>query len=241
MINTNKNRSKMIWMLFIAISLPVGTTLVKADGFAVQIGTQAEWLINSVTVHPTAWYRIDIWTYLGSWIAENGSKIGYTVTAVNEEVYGGLIIGNLTVTNSSSAEIASNLVLGILSWGPGLITHTNWANHSEVAQEQANSEWINGTITLTEKTQTYLDKTFETIKYVLVSSSQNTTLVYEKNSGVLLEAQTGFGLYFLDLEISSIDPPLEGVKGQFISLSWEVVLLPLLFLVGIGILKRKKR
>jgi len=241
MVSTNKNRSQILWVLLAVLSLPIGSTAGNADGFTVQVGIYAEWQINSVNAQPVPWYRIDIWTYMGSWKAENGSKMSYTVTAVNEDVYGDLIIGNLTVTNSSSAEIASALVLGILSWSPGLITHTDWANHTEEAKEQTNSEWINGTLTIPEKNQVYMDKTLETISFILVSSSQNTTLVYEKSSGVLLEAQTGFGAYFLNIEISSTDPPLKEVEGKFFPLNWMVVILPLFFLTGIRIWKRREK
>ncbi|MFQ6126641.1 MAG: hypothetical protein ACE5R6_18805 [Candidatus Heimdallarchaeota archaeon] len=241
MASINKNRFQVFWVSFVALSLPIGSTAANVDGFTVQVGTHAEWHIHSVNAQPVPWYRIGVWTYLGSWKAENGSEISYTVTAVNEDVYGDLNIGNLTVTNSSSAEIASALVLGILTWSPGLITHTDWVKHTEEAQEQANSEWVNGTLTVPEKNQVYMGKTFETISFILVSTSQNTTLVYEKNSGALLEAQTGFGAYFLDIEISSIDPPLKEVKGVFFSLTWLVVILPLLFLTGIRIWKRRER
>ena len=227
-------------MLLVVLSLPVGTTAVKTEGFTIQAGTYAEWQINSVTDQPVAWFRIDIWTPMGSWKAENGSQISYTVTAVTDDVYGDLLIGNLTITNSSSAEIASNLVLGILFWGPGLITHTNWTTHTEEAQDQARSEWINGTLTITERTHTYMDTTFETITFDLVASSQNTTLIYEKHSGILMEAQTGFGAYFLDIVISSTDPPLKGVEGPFLPLTWPTIVIPLLVLVGVNIRKRRK-
>ena len=115
MSNSNKKIIQMAWLLTTLISLTIGASLANAEEFSVQVGVQAEWEIKSVSNQPVAWYRIDVWTFLGNWKAENNSKMEYKVTEANENIYGDLIIGNLTVTNSSSAEIASNTVLGILS------------------------------------------------------------------------------------------------------------------------------
>jgi len=239
MTDSNQKRIQAIGMLVAAISLSIGVAAVNADGFSVQPGTRAEWLINSVSIETVPWYRIDIWTGMGSWKTESGSILAYTVTEANQTVFGELVLGNLTVTNSSSEETASNLILGILMWGPGLITHTNWVKHIEDAQEQTQSEWINGTLEYTETHQTYMGITLETIKFTLVSVSQNTTLVYDKVSGILLEAQTGFGQYYLEIEISLVDPPLSGVP-EFLPFPWMILTLPLLSLVGFRIWKRRK-
>jgi hypothetical protein len=239
MIYNNQKRIQAIGMLVAAISLSIGVAAVSAEGFSVQPGTRAEWIINSVSTEPIPWYRIDVWTGMGSWKTESGSTLAYTVTEINQTVYGELVLGNLTVTDSSSEETASNLILGILMWGPGLITHTDWTKHIEDANEQTQSEWINGTLELTETPQTFLGKMLETIKFALVSASQNTTLVYDKGSGILLEAQTGFGQYFLEIEISLVDPPLSGVP-EFSSFPWMVLNLQFISWIGFRIWKRRK-
>jgi len=253
MDRNNKKKYQRIFLLLSVLLFSFGTSGVKAEEFEVQTGSNAEWIINSVSDQSVAWYRIDIWTDLGSWVAENNSKIHYTVTEIHEEIYGDLIIGNLTISNSSSAEIASDLAIGVLMWGPGLITHTNWTKHKIEAQEQAQSDWLNGTLKITESTKSYISISLETIKFAMVSASQNTSLVYDKNSGILLEAQTGFGSYFLDIELSSTDPPLKEVElsstdpplkdgnGQFLAVSWMDVLLPFIFISGIGLWRGRKR
>ena len=241
MDKNNKKSYQRIFLLLSVLLFSFGTSGVKAEEFEVETGSNAKWIINSVSDQPVSWYRIDVWTDLGSWAAENNSKIQYTITEIQEEIYGDLTIGNLSISDASSAEIASDLAIGVLMWGPGLITHTNWTKHINEATEQSQSDWLNGSLHITESTESYLSISLETIKFTMVSASQNTTLIYDRNSGILLEAQTGFGSYFLDIELSSTDPPLKEVKGQFLTISWMDVFIPLIFISVIGFWRGRKR
>jgi len=129
----------------------------------------------------------------------NGSHINYTLSHYEPSNFthpsaGSIIVGNLTTqtTNNKSAEV---LVLSIYGWFPGLITSSNnWSLQEQVALSAAQGVWTLGSLTTNEISYEYQGSNREAITYRYKQDpsigNQNTTLTYDKETGVLLEGWT---------------------------------------------------
>ncbi len=146
--------------------------------------------------------------------ASIGSLVNFTINlpegqaTVQSDVHGTLAIGNFT-DNRSNSEIARALSLSIWPWMPGLVTFPNWYNHTTEAREAANGQFMNGSLTIENTTySTALGGTSrEAITFVYQQNSgfQSTTLVYDRETGVLLYAKTKAGNFKLELLLITSD------------------------------------
>jgi hypothetical protein len=148
--------------------------------------------------------------------------------------YFSIIIGNLSLTNASDADITSNLILGdyLLPNFGGIITSPEWDVVEQAFQEMelvasfSNNERIINDITI----QTW-DVEFE-------HGSQRTSLSYSREEGILLYANTSFSNYHLTFTLSSF------TEGLFSSSELAPVLNYLLVLTivfSLTFLARKKQ
>ena len=129
----------------------------------------------------------------------NGSYINYTLSYYEPSNFthpsaGSIIVGNLTTqtTNNKSAEV---LVLSVYGWFPGLVTSSNnWSLQEQVALSAAQGVWTLGSLTVDEISYDYQGHNLEAIKFTYKQDpsigNQNTTLTYDKATGVLLEGWT---------------------------------------------------
>jgi uncharacterized membrane protein len=153
------------------------------------------WTITNVTTATTAW----VWGSGNYWQASAGQQIVFELHELRDnELHGRFTIGNLTVLSNDSL-IGSELTLSIWPWFPGLVSHLDWTN----ADEQANSSatgWMAGFLDIrtTSNTKTYIYRQGPT-------GNQNTTLVYDLRTGILLAAYTEIYIandYHLGLQVT---------------------------------------
>jgi hypothetical protein len=144
---------------------------------------------------------------------KTGSIINYTLSSYDSGNFthpssGTIEIGNLTTqtTNNKTGEV---LALSIWGWFPGLITSSNdWADQKQAAQEVAQEEWYLGSLQIQDSTYNYTGLMRQAINFSYQQDpsvgNQNTSLTYDKNTGVLLEGYTEFKFeapYFLKLKL----------------------------------------
>ncbi|MFX0115246.1 MAG: hypothetical protein ACFFB3_11925, partial [Candidatus Hodarchaeota archaeon] len=145
-------------------------------------------------------------SFRGTVSAQNGTLANLTITEANVQNYtssywGIIEFGNFSET-VDNAETASFLSLSIYPWYPGLVTHTNWAWHEFEAQNAVQEGFMNGTLSISETKHQILgterNAIIFTYKQDKTIGNQNTTLVYDKETGVLLETHTEilFGTLF---------------------------------------------
>ncbi len=154
------------------------------------------------------------WEYPSTYFTANiGSIINYTLSSYDSNNFtnpsSGIIeIGNLTTqtTNNKTGEV---LILSIWGWFPGLITSANdWAYQKQKAQEAAEGEWTLGTLQIHDSIYNYKGMSRQAINFTYRQDpsigNQNTSLIYDKNTGVLLEGYTELMFnnpYFLKLKL----------------------------------------
>ncbi|MHA1143164.1 MAG: hypothetical protein ACTSRW_00325 [Candidatus Helarchaeota archaeon] len=122
--------------------------------------------------------------------------VNYTFGQINNgKLIGNLSIGNETFHDVGQEEIGSNLMLGYYPTQFGLIASTDWNSNKDAFINGIESAASYGT-----EFEYYgiYDNTTHVVFYVFQNDSyfdtwQNTTLVYHKQSGVLLHADTSFG------------------------------------------------
>jgi len=107
-------------------------------------------------------------------------------------------MGNLTVLANDSL-IGSELMLSIWPWFPGLVSSLNWADVDQKANSSATG-WMAGVLEIrtTARAKTY-------IYHQGPTGNQNTTLVYDVQTGILLAAYTEIYIandYHLGLQLS---------------------------------------
>ncbi len=137
------------------------------------------------------------WEYPTTYFSATiGSIINYTVASYDPTNFthpssGEIEIGNLTTqtTNNKTGEV---LALSIWGWFPGLITSSSdWELQKETALKAAQGEWTLGSFDTLEFNFNYSGISRSAIKFSYFQDpsvgNQNTTLIYDKETGVLLE------------------------------------------------------
>ncbi|MHA1226492.1 MAG: hypothetical protein ACTSR2_08710 [Candidatus Hodarchaeales archaeon] len=184
-----------------------------------------------------------------SFIAQNGSLISYNMSYYDPSNFthpssGIISIGNLTTwtTNNKTAEV---LALSIWGWFPGLVTSTNWTLQRQVAESAASGLYTSGTLNVKELSYTSNSHVFSAIQFTYSQSpdlgNQNTTLIYDKDTGLLLEGFTELQFshyYVLGLKLESSD--LISVDTNLKTSSWSVFLSGLALSVFIIVYRFKR-
>ena len=125
------------------------------------------------------------------WQTQAGETLTFEIQEIaDDELYGSFTIGNLTLSANNS-RIAAELVFSIWPWFPGLVSHLDWNTVDQAATDAATSYYMNGSLNIRS---TALTRSF--IYHQGPWGNQNTTLVYDVNSGILLKGYTEF--FFLN-------------------------------------------
>ncbi|MHA2105588.1 MAG: hypothetical protein ACW981_19345 [Candidatus Hodarchaeales archaeon] len=149
--------------------------------------------------------------------AEKDSIMSYNVTHEDLGNYTFSNLGNFTFGNLSlsidNPSIGSNLGFSIWPWIPGLVTHSNWTWHIQEAVSASQGQYLLGDISINgvNDSKAYQIGDFNRIGIEFVyqqakPGNQNTTLIYDQATGVLLY---GFSeifiekMYFLELDLIS--------------------------------------
>ncbi len=174
-----------------------------------------KWTITNVTNQVVEWG----WGTGSYWKANKSGPVTFEIAAIQDnEVHGQFTIGNLTLLTNDS-RIAIELVFSIWFnssiWFPGLVSHLDWAAVDQEATASV-SGWMAGELEIRTSIAT---KTY--IYHQGDNGNQNTTLIYDIRTGVLLEAYTEF-FFFNDYHL-----------GLLLIRSTRYFTFPALFLVGI--------
>ncbi|MFX0170786.1 MAG: hypothetical protein ACFE9L_02595 [Candidatus Hodarchaeota archaeon] len=222
------------------ILIGVTNNIILVQGTSKDNAQVSRWIIqewNDDFVAAWEWPSIYFVTTAGSYI--NYTLSHYDPANFTHPSAGTIEIGNLTTqtTNNKTAEV---LALSIWGWFPGLVTSSSdWNYQKEVAQEAANGQWTAGSLDSSELNYNYNNSSLKAINFtysqVPGGANQNTTLIYDKSSGVLLEGYTE--LYFETLYILK----LKLVYSELISDS-NVITWPLMSVsfaaFGLGLVYR---
>jgi len=183
---------------------------------------------------------------------EIGSFINYTISTYDSANFthpnSGIIeIGNHTTqtTNNKTGEV---LALSIWGWFPGLITSSgDWTLQKQVAQDAAQGQWTKGNLEIHELTYNYTGLLRQAINFSYQQNStlgnQNTTVIYDMDTGVLLEGFTEIQFteyYVLQLKLEYSDLITES-NANLTTQSIFVNLIAIVFLsLFWGLLRKKK-
>ena len=189
--------------LRVLIVLGITITSIAASGFILSTSesvndsqtviSKSFWqLTNWNTARPLEWYTSS-YAFVANVTANINSTIEYDITSQNSTLNtGNLTLGNLTNFQTNSLAIASNLVLSIYPWYPALVTDTNWTQQTIDAKNAANDIYTQGNLKITNVTfKTGADNFYrKAIEFQYNENkslgNQNTTLIYDIGSGVLL-------------------------------------------------------
>ncbi len=210
-------RSVILLLVLIGImGTPIHAIGQTNEDFGVTEGISTVWRITSINPGLKVWLGLDLLPK-GTWSATNGSTIKYDVTSISPdgELFGNLKIGDFTLEHVSSQETGLNFALGfypgisgiLSSWIPGLITDLDFVSHELIARAQA--ALLDGSFQADEPVSEYLGKQLKVVSFSISQLGQNATLTYDKKSGLLLEARTGFGDFFINVSIESTTHTLE--------------------------------
>ncbi|GEM_PF-6136376 len=145
-----------------------------------------EWQITNVTSEVVEWG-------FGSgafWQANENQHIVFDIHQLADaEVHGIFTIGNLTIPTNDS-RIAAEIAFSIWPWFPGLISHLTWTTVDQRSTDAASGLLVGELEILTTTT------TKSYIYHQAAPGNQNTTLIYDKQTGILLEGYTEF--FFLN-------------------------------------------
>ncbi|NHI88486.1 MAG: hypothetical protein EAX87_03125 [Candidatus Thorarchaeota archaeon] len=180
-------------MLVIAVLLFPISVQAQTSDFGVSKGNSVIWDVE-IGTNFTLWY-----TGGGYCAIENGSTMSFDVSEVNQEVFGILNIGNVTVPANDTA-VALDLTLGIWpSWLTGLFVEVGQQNihnlneSAYAAAERVSGNWMNGTITSRYENISVGEGLQECIVFDYQQDppgTQITHLAYSLAFGVLVEANT---------------------------------------------------
>jgi hypothetical protein len=157
----------------------------------------------------------------------------------NIQAYGNLYFGNLTRSNATMYEIASNLALSIYPWFPGFLTSANWTRETQLAQ--TGKATLGGTLQINNKTETFFGIPISVIEYDFKQTNhfQNTTLTYSLQTGSLLSANTVAGNYKLQVTALSTDISTQGISTPFTPLQMLASLASITVVTVLATRRRK--
>jgi len=172
------------------------------------------------------------------WQARVGQTLSFEIQEfVNDELHGLLTIGNLTLPANDS-RLAAELVFSIWPWFPGLISHLDWNTVDQTATDAAVGFYMNGSLDIltTSTTKAY-------IYHQGPWGNQNTTLVYDLTSGILLSGYTEFFFlndYHLGIEFLTLTRTPTTLSTLFFVVLFAVVLIITIFGIVTARLRSKK-
>lgn len=172
------------------------------------------------------WYNFTPWpgnSYEGDWKSNTGGQIiinltGYFNKDPNDwgnviddpipwfdievwENQSGILMTNFTLANRSNSEMGWAFTLGYNKFQSGFLIQIidNLTRVKKLALEEA-SGFVSGLVSIEESALT-LKITFDQI-----GGGQNTNMIYEKWTGLLLWANTSIGSYFLEMVLDNYVP-----------------------------------
>jgi hypothetical protein len=210
------DKQTKIYFFFFTIALLISTqSTIQSNTSTNQENKQVsinKWkLLSWNEVNATFWWSKGVYIQ-----AEKGSTVTYNITSSEDNSTfpnsGALSIGNVTDIQTDNNDIASNLGLSIWPWMAGLVMNPNdWTYQKDEAKSASGSEFLQGTLEINEGLNySILDFSRKAVEFTylqnLTLGNQNTTLIFDLDSGVLLYGKSEFlgdVLYIIELELTS--------------------------------------
>ncbi|MHA2271291.1 MAG: hypothetical protein ACXACI_05470 [Candidatus Hodarchaeales archaeon] len=226
------------------------------DDGGLAVGTSLSWEITDYNeAFVGQWWNAT--HFRGVFSVQKGSRLNFTIITpqvwnYTSAYWGALEFGNLSLSVVDNTETGSALTLSIYPWLPGLVTHTNWTWHQQMATTSSASEYLKGTLTtsetifqLSKEPNSAVERLAIQFDYVQDSpGNQNTTLVYDLETGILLEAQTEFlfgVLYRMGLELREGPAELYNSNRSATNETEDITLEALFLLAGIIIVALNRK
>jgi hypothetical protein len=149
------------------------------------------------------WYNADYSEYFNYHVTSN-SFIYVTLTDIdNSSTTIDIAIGNLSRSDISDNEAEEALAIGYFSLPNhfGFISNTSW---NQIENDFASIDFNSSSFQSNLK-DTYLGKTIDVVVISFVDKFQNTTLIYEKEYGILLYTRTAVFNFLLEIELEAIN------------------------------------
>jgi hypothetical protein len=195
----------------------------------------------------TKWHEKNLlyWYPLAYVNATVNSEVWYNVSFIDfsnitHPTKGKFSLGNLTYENADTYEIGAALILSIYPWSPGVATHTNWTWHKSEAIRASSEGFLRGSLVISEdipyKINEYQRKAIKfSYQQNTTLGNQNTTLIYDIESGILLYGYSEIffdSLYVIELYLA-ISSLINANNTTIASISWVASYsgIPLLFLL----------
>jgi len=179
------------------------------------IGENMSWQVQNITTGNIQWFNWTSFTFQENWHADIGDKVNLTISdskIINDKTYleGLFKIGNLSL-GTNNYDIGFNLVFSCNPWVGGLIAlEPNWDDLSDQSP-------FNGTSASIKINDEYLifGKTVAAVRIQYNDAFQISNLIYEKETGILLFAQTNVGFFRLTLILEYSSIPLPNATHNF--------------------------
>ncbi len=176
-------------------------------------GENFTWSIDNISEGVNVWYNFTSYDDIANWNATTNGLITYEVTnskIINEEEYlvGNLNIGNLSLV-TDNRDIGINLALSVYPWYGGLISlEDDWDGLATLINTI-------GTSSIYTVEDVILDPHIEAKKITYNDGFQQSELVYENNTGILMSTNTSAGNFWLQMHLTQSSIPIPSETQSF--------------------------
>lgn len=238
-----KSFKKPLVLLLIAfLSLQVQTLNANAQAIDdTQISTNVWNLSQWNSNVDVQWYSKGIFIH-----ASPNTNVTYDVTKAYNNATdpnsGSFSIGNATNVQTDNYDLANTFALSVYPWSPGFVVNpNNWTYYQQAAKDAASA--MPGTMKISQGVgnASNLYRVAYVFQFNQTSGgNQNTTLVYDRFTGVLIYAYSEFfftNLYKIELQLTS--STLITASNNNIAPGFTFI-IPIIVFVPLALLKRKK-
>ena len=244
-------RITTVLLLLFTIQALVITPVTPKSTNNEQVSVNVWKLIDWNEANTTQWYSKGIFVQ-----AQKGSQVAYNITSSQKnETYpnsGYFSIGNASNIQTDNNDLANTFTLSIYPWSPGFVTNpTNWTQNEASAGAAAAGTYLQGHLSITNGL-TYNFSKYQRIANEFVYSqnltlgNQNTTLIYDRDTGVLLYAKSEifFSALFkivLELQSSTLIISSNTSTNQTTTTPSFTFVMPLLVVSSLFFVKKRKK
>lgn len=169
--------------------------------------------------------------YYGNWTVSQNEKIVYEITNNTvAEIEGSLVLGNYTFNNIRNIDVASALAFSVYPWNGGFFANTSdWTSITEMIEN------TNTSMTLIEDYEQIInddDYTIDVYEFNVEDYyGQYSLFRYDVVSGILLNAFTSFGSYYLNISLSLTNIDIQNTMTNAITYYFLPIVVSLIFIV----------
>lgn len=169
--------------------------------------------------------------YYGNWTVSQNEKVVYEISNdTTYELEGILVLGNYTFNNIRNIDVASALALSIYPWNGGFFANaSDWTSITETIENTNTSILLieDYEQTINDNNYTFDIYEFNTEDYY----GQYSLFRYDVESGILLNAFTSFGYYYLNISLSSTNIDIQGKMTNAITYYFLPAVVSFIFIV----------